>query len=133
MAVGGITALYAGLAGLMLLFLSWRVTRFRRSESIGLGDGGNKALTMAIRVQANFVEYTFPILFLILVLELNGFTPTKIHALGIALIAARLLHALGLSKSAGYSFGRFYGTALTWVVLLLTALLAIAGFFGYRI
>ena len=133
MAVGSNTALYAGLAGLLLLFLSWRVTNFRRSESVGLGDGGNPKLALAIRVQANFVEYTFPILLLILVLELNGYSAKKIHALGIALLAARLLHAIGLSQSAGRSFGRFWGTALTWVVLLLTALLAVGGFFGYRI
>jgi uncharacterized protein len=133
MVVGGVTALYAGLTGLLLLFLSWRVTQFRRSEKVGLGDGGNSALQRAIRVQANFVEYAPTILVLILVLEINGTSPAKIHALGIALLAARLLHALGLAKSAGYSFGRFYGTALTWVVLLLAALLAIASFFGYRI
>lgn len=133
MAAGSITALYAGLLGLILLYLSARVTRVRRTDKIGLGDGGNKQLALAIRVQANFVEYTFPALFLILILELNGFSPTKIHAFGIALIAARLLHAMGLSQSAGYSLGRFWGTLLTWTVLGLAALLAIAGFFGFRI
>jgi len=133
MAAGSISALYAGLAGLMLLFLSWRVTRFRRIDKVGIGDGGNKQLALAIRVQANFVEYAFPILLLILVLELNGFSAKKIHALGMALIAARLLHALGLSQSGGYSFGRFWGTLLTWTVLGLAALLAISAFFGFRI
>ena len=133
MAAGSVTALYAGLLGLMLLYLSWRVTRIRRADKIGVGDGGNKQLALAIRVQANFVEYTFPALFLILVLELNGFTPTKIHALGIALIAARLLHAIGLSQSGGASFGRFWGTLLTWTVIGLAAALAISGFFGFRI
>jgi uncharacterized membrane protein YecN with MAPEG domain len=133
MAVGGTTALYAGLLGLMLLYLSWRVTRIRRADKIGVGDGGNPKLALAIRAQANFVEYTFPILLLMMVLELNGFSAKKIHALGIALIAARLLHAVGLSQSGGYSFGRFWGTALTWTVLLLAALLAIGGYFGFRI
>ncbi len=38
------------------------------------------------------------------------------------LLLARVLHAAGLSRSGGYSFGRFWGTALTWLVLLLMAL-----------
>jgi uncharacterized membrane protein YecN with MAPEG domain len=28
------------------------------------------------------------------------------------------MHAIGLSRHAGYSFGRFWGTALTMLVLL---------------
>ncbi len=32
------------------------------------------------------------------------------------------MHAVGFSLKAGYSFGRFYGTALTWLVLLAMAL-----------
>ena len=47
-----VTALYAGLLGLMLIFLSWRVVRLRRGEKVGMGDGGNKELARAIRVQA---------------------------------------------------------------------------------
>jgi uncharacterized protein len=130
---GNITALYAGLLGLLLLFLAYRVVRLRRGEKIGMGDGGNKQLALAIRVHANFIEYTLPALFLILLLELNGFSPKKIHALGIALVCARLLHAIGLSQSGGYSLGRFWGTLLSWIVIALAALLAIGGFFGFRV
>jgi uncharacterized membrane protein YecN with MAPEG domain len=128
-----VTALYAGLLGLMLLFLSWRVTRLRRDEKIGIGDGGSKELARAIRVQANFVEYVGPAVALMLLLELNGFGARTIHVLGITLVAARVLHAYGLGGSGGYSFGRFWGTLVTWVVLALASLLAIAGFLGFKI
>ena len=38
------------------------------------------------------------------------------------LLLGRLLHAFGLSRSGGYSFGRFTGTVLTWLVFLAMAL-----------
>ena len=40
----------------------------------------------------------------------------------LALLLGRVLHALGLSRSGGYSIGRFTGTALTWLLLLGMAL-----------
>jgi uncharacterized protein len=44
-------------------------------------------------------------------------------SLGGVLLIARVLHAIGLSSGSGYSFGRFWGTSLTWVVLAAMALL----------
>lgn len=112
-----ITALWAGLLGLLLLFLSGRVVNARNREKILFGDGGNAVLQRHIRVHANFAEYVPLGLVLLLVLELNGASPRLLNLLGGGLVVARLLHAFGLSRSAGTSVGRFVGTVATWLVL----------------
>lgn len=118
-----ITSLYGGLLGLLYLFLCWRVVDRRRHAKVGLGAGGDAALERAIRVHGNFAEYVPLFLLLLLAAELGGVTPWVLHALGAVFFAGRVGHAYGLSRSSGVSGGRFYGTLLTWVVLLLSALL----------
>ena len=58
------------------------------------------------------------LLVMLLVAENNGASVAMVHACGAGLLLARLLHAAGLSGSAGVSFGRFWGILLTWTVLL---------------
>jgi drug/metabolite transporter (DMT)-like permease len=52
-----VTALYAGLLGLLVLILSYRVSRLRLTYRVGTGDGGHDDLGRAIRVQGNAMEY----------------------------------------------------------------------------
>ena len=122
-----ITALYASLAGLLLLFLSFRVVRWRRKLSVGLGDGGQESLLRAQRAQANFTEYVPIALILLAVAESQVLTGWLLHTAGAVLLLARLLHAWGLSQSSGRSFGRYWGTLLTWVVILALSLANIYG------
>ena len=60
-------------------------------------------------------------LLLLLVAELNRAPSLLLHAAGIAFLVGRALHAVGLSSSSGYSFGRFTGTLLTWLALIILA------------
>ena len=122
-----ITAVYASLFGLLLIFLSSRVVRWRRELSGGLGDGGEESLMRAQRAQANFIEYVPIALLLLAVAESQGLTGWLLHTSGVILVLARLLHAWGLSKSSGRSFGRFWGTLLTWAVILALSLANIYG------
>ncbi len=118
-----VTSIYAALAILLLLALAARVVQSRRSEKIGLGDGNNPHLQRRVRVHANAVE-NLPIALLgLLLLELNGFHGWILHLLGALLIASRVLHAIGLSNRSGVSFGRFWGTLGTWLVMLAIAVL----------
>ena len=112
-----VTALYAGILGLMLVVYSFQVTRERRRCAIGLGDGGDARLRQASRAQANFTEYVPLTLLLLALYEMNGGFVFYVHVMGAALVIARLLHAWGLSQSEGVTFGRYYGTAVTWLVL----------------
>ena len=122
-----ITALYASLAGPLLLFLSFRVVRWRRKLSVGLGDGGQENLLRAQRAQANFIEYVPIALILLAAAESQGLAGWLLHTAGAILMLARLLHAWGLSQSSGRSFGRYWGTLLTWVVILALSLANIYG------
>ena len=117
-----VTALYAALVALLLLVFALRVSSFRWSLGVGIGDGGHDTLARAIRVHANAVEWAVPVLFLLLVAELNRASPLLLHACGIALVVARVLHGFGLSRRSGLSPGRFAGIAITWTVLIVLAL-----------
>ncbi|HEY2863456.1 MAG TPA: MAPEG family protein [Casimicrobiaceae bacterium] len=123
-----ISALYAGTFALLLVALAALVSRRRRHKGIGLGAGGDAQLERAIRVHANAVEWGLPLLLLLLIAEENRASPLLLHICGVAFILARLIHAAGLSRASGYSFGRFAGTALTWLVLVVLAIWDIVAF-----
>jgi len=120
-----ITLFYAGLNGLIALGLAFLVVRQRRRTRTLFGAGGNPDLERAIRAHGNFVEYVPLILILLLLLELSGTPALRLHIMGAALTVARLLHAWGLSRSSGRSFGRGVGATLTWAVLLAAAISAV--------
>lgn len=114
-----VTSLYAGLLGLLLVVLSARVVLVRRSAQVSLGSGGNAELEQRIRTQANFVEYVPLALLLLALLELGGMPGWAVHALGSALLLARLAHPLGMAGH-GMAF-RVLGASLTFTVLLVLA------------
>ena len=118
MIAGPVSFFYAGLLGLLLVALSVRVVLARRRFRVRLGAGTDEGMQQAIRVQANFAEYVPFAAVLLVLAEIQGMPAGAIHAAGIALVVSRVLHAAGLSKSPGRSFGRFYGTASTWLVIL---------------
>ena len=113
-----ITPFYIGLLGILLLVLSSAVIKGRRQNQIGVGDGDNTQMRRTVRVQANFTEYVPLIAVLMIILELNQVPAMVLHVMGATLLIARVLHAMGLNRSGGTTFGRFWGTLLTFIVLL---------------
>ncbi len=113
-----ILALYSGILGFLLIFLSYNVASHRGKFKVGIGDGENKDLMRAIRVQANFTEYVPLALILLAVFEMNHGHAIVTHIAGICLVLGRVLHAYGLSKTANKSFGRFVGILMTWLVII---------------
>ncbi|HEX4480413.1 MAG TPA: MAPEG family protein [Rudaea sp.] len=128
-----ITGLYAALMALLVVVLALRVVMFRRSARIGLGDGNNPDLLKRIRVHGNAVEYVPFYLLLMLILELNQTAPILIHAFGIVLVVARLMHAWGVSRHSGITAGRALGAGLTVLMMVLMALLLLWQFFAMAI
>lgn len=110
-----ITALYVALHAILLLLLAVLVMLQRGRHKVGLGDGGHDALSRAIRAHGNAVEYVPIALLLMLVYELNGGASAVLHGCGLLLLASRLAHAWGLSRSAGESPGRAAGVAGTFI------------------
>jgi len=111
-----ITAHYASALALFIVALALLVVRQRNKHAVGLGHGDVKPLERAIRVHANAVEYVPFAIVLLAIFELNGAPGVYVHAFGATLVVARLLDAVGLGRSSGRSFGRFWGTTGTIVV-----------------
>jgi len=87
-----------------------------------------------IRGHGNFAEYVPFILLLMALLELGHTSKYALHALGIALVLARLLHGYALSFTQFFRFGRFAGAALTFLVLLVSAILCVLqGVHGFAV
>ncbi len=128
-----IVPLYAGILALWFLVLSVKVIGFRR-KGVSLGDGGDPNLLRAIRGHANFAEYVPLVLVMLGFLEVSHFPALLLHGLGIALVVARLLHGYALSYTEKFFFGRFVGTVLTFLVLLVAGGLCIyQGFIGLQV
>lgn len=120
-----IAPLYAGLLAIWFLVLSYRVVQ-RRSHGVSLGDGGDDTLMRRIRGHGNFTEYVPLILLMLALLEIGGATPIwLLHVLGATLLIARVLHGIALSFTTHWKFGRFWGTLLTFVLLLVCGLLCV--------
>jgi hypothetical protein len=120
-----ITALYAGILGFLGLVLASRVVQHRQRHRIALGDKGNEDMQRAMRVFGNFTEYVPMILLLIGFGEMLGAHKWLTHGLGASLVAGRLFHAWGLSKTGGTSLGRLLGVVLTWLALLVSSAMLI--------
>ncbi len=120
-----VTALYAGLNGLLAVFLAIRVSLHRARERIDLGDGNDAALLQTIRVHANNSEYVALGLVLLLIAEMLGAPVAAVHVLGASLFVGRVLHAQGLYSTTGPSFGRIVGQTATWLMLVLVSLYAL--------
>lgn len=116
-----ITALYALPLTLLVFYLGFRVTTIRRAERIGVGYGKSRTLMKAASAHSNAVENIPLILLLFLMLEMNNGPAWLLHLLGVLLLFARIIHAFGLSKHAGKSFGRTVGMIVTWNVMIFTA------------
>lgn len=120
-----VTALYASLLALVFLGLSFNIIRLRRLLRVGVGDGGEKELSKAIRIHGNFSEYMPLALILLAAYELAGADSMWLHIIGATLVIGRILHAIGLSKTIGTSSQRFIGMVSTFLVLLILAILNI--------
>lgn len=122
-----ITATYAALLAFLFVALSIRVIRSRRGARVAIGDGGNAILLRRMRVQANFAEYV-PLALILLGLAESLRSPSLLlHAAGIVLVGARLVHAVGVSRPDEDFRLRVAGMTGTLTVILGLGLLCLWG------
>lgn len=119
-----ITLTTAGAAASLHIWLSLRVSALRRPLKIGVGDGGNEMLLKRMRAHANFAENMPIFLILLGLVELAAGASLWLWGAGIAFILARISHAFGMDRPGANPL-RVAGIALTWLVLLALAVLAI--------
>jgi len=124
---GQVTGIYAGLTAILLITIAYRVVRLRRRHDVGIGDGSVAELQQAIRAHGNLVEYAPLALLLLLIAELTAALPAfALHLAGATIVVGRVLHAYGLARSPRRSFGRYYGSVLTWLTMIVLAVLLTA-------
>jgi hypothetical protein len=77
-----ITALYAGIMGLILFALDFHVGGMRGRKKISVYDAGDREMAIAVRRQGNFIEHVPLALILLGVLEASGASALGLHLLG---------------------------------------------------
>jgi uncharacterized protein len=111
-----ITSIIAAVAAIALVALSLPVTIRRFQVKSAAGDAGDEVLRRRIRAQGNYIEYVPPALIVLALAELSGAASWLIWSLGLALLAGRLLHALGMLNHSTPLRGA--GMILTYVALI---------------
>lgn len=122
-----IIPIYAAVFGLLMIALAVRVIRLRRREKIALGSGSRDNLERAIRAHGNFAEYVPFALLLLAFVEAAPSPAWIVHGLCMILIAGRLLHATGLSRSPENFTFRTAGMASTFIVLATASTILLTG------
>ena len=125
-----VTPLYAAVITALYVFLSFRTLLLRRKHGVAVGTGGNATLERAIAVHANCAEYAPLALLLIFFLEDRIGTTWTIHALCIALILGRAIHAYGVSQVHEDTRLRVVGMVLTLSCLIAVSLRLLTAYWG---
>jgi len=118
-----ITAVFTFIFALFIFYLMLRVVNMRKKYKVGYGSSKQEPLKMAISAHSNAIENIPLALFLMMLLEIGQANQILLIVLGSIFLMARLVHAIGLSKSVGVSFGRTYGTIISWFVVIMMAAL----------
>lgn len=114
--------LYIAVNLLLNLLLAYRVSAVRLKINVMTGTGDDDPLYKSSRAHIVNAEYTPIGLIGLLGLFILTASVWVIHAAGIALTLGRLLHAVGLLRSAESTPPRLWGTLLTWIGQLIAAL-----------
>ncbi len=117
-----VTALFAGLMALWVLFLGFAVVRLRRRYDLSTGDGGRGDLECAIRAHGNACEYLPIALILMGLAEGLGMPVWLLVVFGLALVAGRLMHGWYFLNGARVLRARVIGMMLTVTVIAVLAL-----------
>lgn len=115
-----ITALYLAIFAVFAGYLAFLPGRIRGSEGISVGDGGRPDLLVAMRRHGNFVEFVPYFMLMFAALELNGAGAVLLHGLGIGMLFARTMHAIGIKETLE-SVPRGIGAGGTLLLTLIAA------------
>jgi len=124
-----ITLFVSSLLVLMKLALGLRVSLYRNKINMPWGDNGDDQLIRRIRAHANHSEWVPATVIILALVEMVGVHPIIVGVLGLIVVIARSLHAIGLMGNAE-SFNRATGIAMNWIVLLLASIIGIVEFFA---
>lgn len=113
---------WVGLHVLLMLYLKFKVGATRNRTKVDFGAGDNEQMQRAMRVQGNAVEDVPVALLGLIMLAFLSAPLWLLHASGGVLLVSRILHAFGLGRSGGVSFGRLVGTLGSVIAMLTIAI-----------
>ena len=120
-----ITSLFAALFAIALVALSFPVSLRRIKVGDLVGDSADETLRRRIRAQGNFIEYAPLGLIGLGLVEAHAAPAWLVAAIGGALTAGRLLHAIGMLRASAPLRG--LGMLFTYLALLTAAARLLAG------
>lgn len=113
-----ITPLFAAALALMGIGLAMHVSIMRGATGISILHGDNMTLAARMRRHGNFAEHVPMALLLMAFAETLGAPVTILYAQGVALVGARILHAIGLNAEKAAAPLRIMGSVGTTLVSL---------------
>lgn len=113
-----VTGLYTAILALIMFVLAYRTSSRRREAKINLGTGNDEIMERRSRAFGNFIEFVPMMILLMAMIEMQGHKAIYVHILGITTVVARLLHALGMTGAIKVINGRFVGSLLSYLYLL---------------
>jgi uncharacterized membrane protein YecN with MAPEG domain len=125
-----ITLISASFLGLLLIYLSYNVSKNRLRAKVDLGVGDDIGLLTANRAQGNLVEYAPIGLILIGLLEYSRVSWYLVMGVAVALVVGRYMHGLTLGKFEGSNPFRLVGTVLTWLSILVASIAGLLKGYG---
>jgi hypothetical protein len=129
-AIYPVTLLTASILGILIIAVSYKCAMKRMNSKIEIGTGDDQSLQRLMRAQANLTEYAPISIILIGLLEVNNIDIRLLYGLAATLIIARLMHVYGFITKPGKNPGRFYGTLLTWLTILVASGIGLRTVFG---
>ena len=123
-----ITPIYAALLSLIFVVLSIKTIIIRRKNKVAVGDGNKPQLQRAMRVHANFAEYTPIAIILVGFVESLKYNEIIVHILLSLFLLGRIIHAYGLSKIDEDFRFRVFGMVMTFNVITIASGLIIFNF-----
>jgi hypothetical protein len=117
-----ITAIYAGLAALLFTWLSLRISLIRMRTRVSYGDGKDRVLGRAIRMQGNSAEYLPLGLILVGLAEALQAPAGVVHLLGLMLLGGRVSYLIGYGREKQILLLRQAGMLATYLQLALGGL-----------
>jgi len=117
-----VTSIYAAIFAIAAVTLSALVSLRRAKHGVSILDGGHVDLAVAIRRHGNFIETVPLALILMAIAETRGLEAFWLHLIGIAILAGRLLHALGLNAHRPADPVKALGMAGTLLPILALAI-----------
>ncbi|MEZ5913169.1 MAG: MAPEG family protein [Paracoccaceae bacterium] len=114
-----ITGSYAAILALMLIVLQTLAIIARARTDVLFGDGGRMDMLLPMRRHGNFAEHVPLALIVLALAEAQGLSATWLHAAGLTLVLARIIHPFGLSEYRRALPLRIAGSVGTWIATLI--------------